>query len=246
MVEREQSMRSGRFRLGVIVPFSGGTRDMRRWKLKPPHRGKRGGVTVAVTGKEAGQPDVARVQETLYGDEMIEGDHWERFSGRGQWLMEIKNDPVEVQSSAPAPTISRREERLGIKPPVVALEDGKVVESPEPAMVQPPEAPEAPVEPPVEAAPVVAPPEPETPPAASEEPEPEPEPEPVAAEEPKALAKVDPDDHSREDLEGIAYERKVTGPDGEDPSDAPNKATLAAWINGEEPPKTTKRRRRRK
>ena len=117
-------------------------------------------------------------------------------------------------------------------------------------MVQPVEDASEPVEAPVEEAPIVAPAEEEAPV------------EPVRAREEDGTFRADdpatPDVNeafdppvptkaessmSRDDLEAMAYERSVTGPDGEDPSDAPNKDTLVAWINGEEPPK--KRRRRK-
>jgi hypothetical protein len=250
---------------------------MKRWKLKPRHRGKRGGVTVAVTGKQAGQPEKARVQEILYDNETIEGDHWEQWAGRGSWLMEVRNDPVEVQSSAPEPAVSRQESRLGIKPPPapdLVLKDPPVPAEP---MVQPTVAPTVAPDEPVSDTHASTPLDKGTPTAAPEEPEPVVDPgdvkwldDPVRARDedghfkaddpetpevneafdpPKPVgepAKADADEMSREDLETMAYERKVKGPDGEDPSDAPNKSTLVAWINGESPPKPKPKRRRRK
>jgi len=212
---------------------------MRRWKLKPKYKGKT--VTVAVTGAEAGQPDVARIQSQMNDRSIIEGEHWAKLAGRDGFLVEVKD--AEMQS------IARAQRELAAKMGLVIPEPEPEPE-PEP-MVQPVEAASEPEEAPVEEAPIVAPVEEEAPV------------EPVRAREEDGTFRADdpatPDVNeafeppvptkaessmSRDDLEAMAYERSVTGPEGEDPSDAPNKATLVAWINGEDPPK--KKRRRRK
>lgn len=84
----------------------------RRWTLHNRHRGKRGGVTVAVPGSQAGQPGVARVAVTLYGSEIIEGDHWSVYGGRSH-----HNLLREVHGHAQP--IARDDEPAKDEPPMV-------------------------------------------------------------------------------------------------------------------------------
>lgn len=62
----------------------------RRWTLRNKHRGKRGGVHLSVPGHKAGRPLAAEVSASLFGDMVIEGDHWEQWS---EYLVEVI-DPV--------------------------------------------------------------------------------------------------------------------------------------------------------
>jgi len=177
----------------------------KRWQLKTHHQKKRGGVTLGVPGSACGQPHVARVTVTIYGNEIIEGDHWELYAGRSlrDWLREVKSvaplpEPVLLLEDTQGLIAEVKAElRAELKAELKA--EAKLSEAPEPpeepapapraeVPSDEPVAPEPAPEPPVLALePVLA--EPVVAEPVVSEPEPKPAPKPAAKSAPKPAAK---------------------------------------------------------
>lgn len=88
-----------------------------RWKLKRKFQGKRGGVTLNVPGSAAGKPDAPVVRETLRGNEVIEGDHWEAWSEFLTKVAEVAPEAAgqaPVEEAAPSTPVKKLAEALDV------------------------------------------------------------------------------------------------------------------------------------